>query len=422
MNQYRLSAWAILALLAAAPLSAQEISDLPGQDRALNANFEDVFSVGSMDGAEWETFGEIAGLAFDGEGNLFIFDRQSSRVVMVDGQGNYVRDVGQAGEGPGELRMPMSFTVLRDGTTVVADMGHRAYSLFRADGSFDRMVSMGGDGGMIRIGDLQADPTGEAIISGGGGMMIQMGPGGPAQPTTRPIERISLAGEEALAEVIADGWLPPRDDRPVELSGGGSTFRMPMAGPRTWEPGLHTGVLPNGGIAYADTSTYDIKIVDADGSLVRVLRRPMEPRPVTPAMEQAERDRQIEDLESGDGPRMRVVMMGPGGRQQSPNQDAMNEMMRGRIDQMQFYPELPVITGLSIGWEGTIWVERRGDEPVGPGPIDLLKADGRYVGTFEAGVTEVPVAFGPNGLVAFTETDEFDVPTVVVRRLPEAIR
>ena len=224
-----------------------------------------------------------------------------------------------------------------------------------------------------------------------------------------------------MAEVIADAWLPPKEDRPQEMSGGGMRFSM-SAGPRTWEPGLHNGVLPDGGIAYADTSTYDVKIVDAAGSLVRVLRRPMEPRPVTPAMEQAERDRQIEDLDSGDGPRMRIIMQGPGGRQQSPNQDAINEMMRGRIEQMQFYPELPVITGLSTGWEGTIWVERRGDEPEGLGPIDLLKADGRYVGTFESGVTEVPLAFGPNGLVAFTETDEFDVPTVVVRRLPEAIR
>jgi hypothetical protein len=408
-------------LAAGGSLQGQEISQISGEDRGLNANFEEIFSVGSFDGADWETFGEIAGLAFDTEGNLHIFDRQNSRIVVVDRVGNFVREVGRPGEGPGELRMPMAFTVLRDGTTVVADMGHRAYSLFGPDGSYDRMLGMGGGGGMIRFGDLQADPTGQAVFSGGGGVRIQIGPGGGDEPTTRPIERISLEGGEATADVVADGWLPPREDRPTEMSGGGMRFSMGV-GPRTFEPGLYTGVLPNGGIAYSDTSTYVVKIVDADGTLQRVIRRPLQPRPVTPAMQDAERERQFADLEVGDGPTMRVITQGPGGQRSQIGGDAIKEMMRGGIEQMQFYPELPVIQDLSTGWEGTIWVERRGEEPVGPGAIDLLKADGGYVGTFEVGETEIPGAFGPDGLAAYVVTDEFDVPTVVVRRLPQAIR
>ena len=33
----------------------------------------------------------------------------------------------------------------------------------------------------------------------------------------------------------------------------------------------------------------------------------------------------------------------------------------------------------------------------------------------------MPDAFGPDGLAAFIETDEFDVETVVVRRLPATV-
>ena len=34
----------------------------------------------------------------------------------------------------------------------------------------------------------------------------------------------------------------------------------------------------------------------------------------------------------------------------------------------------------------------------------------------------MPNAFGPDGLVAYVTLEEFDVPVVVVRRLPEGIR
>ena len=34
----------------------------------------------------------------------------------------------------------------------------------------------------------------------------------------------------------------------------------------------------------------------------------------------------------------------------------------------------------------------------------------------------MPDAFGPGGLVAFVETDEFDVPTIILKRLPATVR
>ena len=57
-----------------------------------------------------------------------------------------------------------------------------------------------------------------------------------------------------------------------------------------------------------------------------------------------------------------------------------------------------------------------------PGPIDVIGSEGRYSGTFPVGQLEMPDACGPDGLVAFIETDEFDVPVITVRRLPSPIR
>ena len=417
------------SLALAAPAAAQVTVDLPAKDEILPAAFDEVFRVGAMDGADWETFGDIGSVAFDAQGRLYVFDRQSSRVVVTDATGKFIREVGEPGEGPGELRQAMSFTVLRDGSIVISDMGHQAYVLYGPDGAYQRMVSYGGDGGMIVMGDISADPHGDAVFMGGGRMAISMsrgagGSGGPPQlPTNRPIKRISLSGDVAAETVLVEAWQPPRPEGPQTLSGGGMRFSMAMAGPRTFEPGLYMAPLPEGGVAYADTSTYAIKVADGAGALQRILRRPFTPRPVTAAMEEAEKERRLAELEEGGGPQVRMMVQGPGGgAARSISPDAIKEMMKGQLESMQFYPELPVLMNLATGWSGKIWAVRRGRQPTEAGPIDVLTLAGQYVGTFAVGATELPAAFGPEGMVAFIESDEFDVPTVVVRRLPVALR
>ena len=68
-------------------------------------------------------------------------------------------------------------------------------------------------------------------------------------------------------------------------------------------------------------------------------------------------------------------------------------------------------------------VRRHGEEPGNDaGPIDVLTMDGRDIGTYAEGEVALPAAFGPDGLVAFIERDEFDVARVVVRRLPTEVR
>ncbi|MDE2764181.1 MAG: hypothetical protein OXK74_15595 [Gemmatimonadota bacterium] len=98
-----------------------------------------------------------------------------------------------------------------------------------------------------------------------------------------------------------------------------------------------------------------------------------------------------------------------------PGEDLRED--REWIANLEFFPEVPVIRGLAGTWDGHIWVLRRGEEPLGDGPIDVLAAEGRYLGSYRAGATGMPDAFGPDGLVAFVDRDELDVQTVVVTRV-----
>ena len=122
----------------------------------------------------------------------------------------------------------------------------------------------------------------------------------------------------------------------------------------------------------------------------------------------------------------------------------MEEMLAGLRDALanaSFMPEVPLVRDLRTTWDGMIWVQRWGSDPLAQidaqtalaggdpegeeaaaGWIDVLSLEGEYVGTLSLGQTPMPDAFGPGGLVAFVETDEFDVQTIILKRLPEAVR
>ena len=207
-------------------------------------------------------------------------------------------------------------------------------------------------------------------------------------PSFRYVLSYNLSGDEVAIDSVAAGWRPPGD-------------------PEAFKPRLAAGVLPSGVLVYTDSSSYAIKFAEPGGRVTRILTRPFQPSPVTDRMKAAEIERQLDRLGDGGG---------------NPLRQRMIEFRRGQIEAMEFFHEIPVVINLRTSWEGTIWVRHRGDEGTEGNPIDLISSDGRYVGTFEPGSTAVPSAFGPNGLAAFVETDDLNVPYVVVKRLPEGMR
>lgn len=370
-------AMAVPCALIVSGASAQEIVELPGEDRWLDADFEEVFRIGSAMGEEWEQFGDVRSVMFDGAGHLYVFDSQVERIFVVGQDGTLLREVGRKGRGPGEFRAAMEMVVREDGSVVVADLAHRAYLLFDASGDFERMVAMGGDPGLTAIGPLMAERGTDVLITT---------PAGPDRTfmrastrhliewdrfTSRPIERLVLSGEEVERDTIADGWLPPKQPTADEF-GVINDFDL--------SPGFYAGLLPDGTVAFSDSSSYAIKIAAPGTGVSRILTRPFHPEPMTDRLARAERARR-------------------------------------RDEELQFFYEVPVIRGLGTSWDGRIWVQRRGEHPDSDGPIDVLTAEGRYLGSYPTGVTKIPNAFGPGSLLAFIEEDELGVETVVVKRV-----
>ena len=420
------------ALVAVAPVGAQEVVELTGRDRRLEPAFEEVFRVGVLDGEPWEMFATIPKVAFDARGNLYVFDRGPGvssadlSIVIFDRSGAFVRKFGSVGDGPGEFKRPRTYAALRDGTIVVGDMGHNAYQLFDPLGEFLRMVRMGQTTTRRRVGNVMVtstevraihpDPRGGVVYTVGGAETADSTAQEESVPEFRTIAYHRLDGEDVETGTAVRAWHPPRGDveSSVSLSGaddvsdilGRELQRVLNAGallsPPVFEPGVHMALLPDGAIVYSDSSAYALKITGSGGGrTVRTITRPFHPEPVTPRIEEEYRKKREERSEQPGLPTNRLSIT---------------------LQAESFYPVIPVIQRLHTTWDGRIWVMRQGDELFEDGPIDVLTAAGEYVGTYRTGTTKMPDAFGPDGLAAFIELDEFDLARVVVRRLPATVR
>lgn len=381
----------------AAGLFSSPSYQLPAADRPLDADLQDVYRIGGADGEAWESVGGIDGLAFDDEGKLYVFDGRSLRIVVADPEGGFVRAIGGKGDGPGELRSAAGahLAVLRNGRVVVYEMVRSAFHVYGPTGDFERMVPLG-TGALVGIPGLQATADGD-VISTGAVDRVRRGEGGPSSGKRGFVERFVLDGPEAASEAVAEAWRP--DDGHLALA-----------------PALFAGVLPDGGVAFSDSSAYSIKIAapgDANAPY-GVLARPMRPASVTDRVRTAYKEDLLAQADRMERNAERAGLSGLAAIGIS--------FLRQEAQDAEFYHEFPVVGGLKTGWEGAIWIQRNGDVPGEDGPIDILTADGQYLGTLAPGSPAMPDAFGPRGLVAWEEADEFDVPVVVVRRLPGTLR
>ena len=410
--------WAVLTAVVPAVLGAvgfhagaavaQEVVDLPAEDRLLSPDLELVYRIGSAGAeAEWEEFSSIESLWFDGAGNLHLMDQAGgflgrARIVVVDSAGGLVAEFGRSGDGPGEFRAPRQMYVWADGSTLVQDIMHMGYHVFAAGGEFERML--GRDLGS----DMRPERTGGRSILGGS-WDTSTGEEG------RAILRFDLSSDEVAERTLVEAWAPrEQEERSHTVENIEDMARAEWG----FEPELLFDALPSGGVAFSDSSAYAIKLTDPSGAVSRVLRRPIRPLPVTEAMRREERERRLERLRN---PSVNV--------RGTPSPDAMatmNFLVEGQmreVENMRFYPEVPVVAAVRTTWDGTLWVQRSAEPGAEePGPIDVLAPDGRYLGTLAPDVLEMPAAFGPGGLVAFVEADAFDVPVITVRRLPPEIR
>ncbi len=117
---------------------------------------EELWRVGGED--DDHIFGLMIDARSDEDGHVYLLDHQLSRVTMVSAEGEYLRELGGEGEGPGECHMPQTITMMPDGTIGLGQ---------RFPGKFIRVTKDGLPAGNLLVGGDQADQSGFTMLLNG---------------------------------------------------------------------------------------------------------------------------------------------------------------------------------------------------------------------------------------------------------------
>lgn len=331
--------------------------------------------IGALEGEGPDVFGQVADVAADGTGRIYVLDAQAAELRAFGPDGTHLWTAGGEGQGPGEFSGPVGLTV-RDGEVWVVDPRNQRYSVWDTAGTLvgeharNLMGPFGGwEGGFGPDGRLH--DAGVIQVERGrfaSGFLI-------ADDRGEPVDTVHLPS-----------YSSPSFDPVSRTTTSGATMTMTPSVPFT--PGLVTAFDPAGFIWTGVSDDYRLHRTTPEGDTVEVVARAYEPVAVSPA----ERDSAVA--------RLREQFGGQGG-----------------IDASRIPETKPPFVAASASPDGHLWVlttAARGDTLRS---YDVFDPDGRYLGpvTTPQRIRPSPHIQGDN--VYGYVTDELDVPFVVRWRI-----
>ena len=285
---------------------------------------------------------------------IYVADVAGQRVAVFDGEGAFVRQLGRAGDGPGEFRSPAALALTRCGeeaacggsgpdnaVLVVLDTRRGVWSRWSGEAEF--------------LGEERApaDYWGPGFAIGSNGLATVT-----STTTDMTLEQhleVRGAGEREAVHTVTHGM---------------AMMRLPcvtMPARRVFAPDV-VWTLAGGTLHYLNGPGYHIDAY-AGGAVVASFRRPLAPVAVTREMAVA-----------------RAELPGPYQGLMRQCSVTAEELVRA----VGHEEEVSVVFRLAVDPGGRLWVSRLGSGLM-PGAIDVLAADGEYLGTMDIPV--VPVAF-----------------------------
>jgi hypothetical protein len=218
------------------------------------------FSFGRLSGPEALTFGSPGYVRIAPNGNIWIYDRRPSALRLFDSTGNFIRNVGREGDGPGEYRRAYGLALLPNGVGALWELSRSRVNFYSPAGEPLRYVDIPDPGG------FEIEFASDALTWDTAGFVyVRMWVGGVRRSRTTGLLQLHTDG------TIGDSLLPPTFGlEEVSLTarwpGGFSTYDIPHYPDQIWTWSPHGYFVGGRGDRYA------IHLLHRNGKVTRIER------------------------------------------------------------------------------------------------------------------------------------------------------
>lgn len=284
------------------------------EGEAWSISAQPLVQIGAYEGDETEQLFQVQGIARLSNGRIVVANAGTDELRVYSARGEYIRSVGREGSGPGEFTDPGRLWVLAEDTLVVTDWT-KTVSVFDSAGVF-----VGSNGfGPWPVHDRFSDGSFLQLV-------IPPGPDaflpGYSRPDVALIRaRADGSAADTLARVTGDDTF-----RSVSDAGGVSSWYAPFGRTRTaavYGDSIYTG----------DGAMFEVRNLDEQGTVVRIIRRSAERTAVTPAA-----------IESFEAQMLREVQT-----------DARRRRLQRLFREWTYPPFQPAYDQLVVDHEGNLW-------------------------------------------------------------------
>ncbi len=228
-----------------------------------------LWAVGSC-GAGPGQFQSPAGVAVDGQGNVYLADVGNHRVVKLSADSRILLSFGSEGEREGQFLEPFDVAVEPDGEVVVLDAAAQRLQRFSPDGRF--LAAFGEGLATYRPRGLGVDAAGDLYVADTGGLrLLRLSPEGEVLQQWGGRGAAIGAGQPVDVAVASDGTIY------LTEAEKGLIWRLsPDGGAASWVAverantvdGPHVAVGPDGRVYVTDPERWRVMVYEPDGQPV----------------------------------------------------------------------------------------------------------------------------------------------------------
>ena len=293
---------------------------------------EPVVTIGLEEGPEEYALHQVAGALRLPTGRILIANNGTDELRYYDSSGVYLYSVGRDGYGPGEFKRMRGIWLFRD-SLVIHDSGQDRVSVFTASGEYERTMMLDREPGSLNPATIGVFSDGSILARAGVMDRSRSDTTGMRFERTNAVyRRYSLDGSvlNTLGVFLwTEALIETRDSRVDAVTGVGYSSAVAASPPF----GRHASTIASGHYMYhASSDSYEIQVYSKDGTLERLIRRPIPNAPVTAADRNEFREHSV-----GDDPRFQ-------------------SWARSRVDELVYPDTKPAYGTVKVDAVGNIWV------------------------------------------------------------------